>query len=212
MRLTDADGAEYFVSVPDGAAAARPVIVGVHGAGDRPDWSCAEWRAVTSAFAFVVCPRGFPLGKDAYAWGSAEAIALRAERALDAARGRFGDRMATGPVVYGGWSQGASFAARAIAASKVAFGAVVLVEIGHNPIDARAVASDLAKRGVTRAIVACSTLACRGFATEIGAARRRVDVRVVDVGLRGHYFDGPMQDALGEALPWLVEGDRRWER
>ena len=46
------------VSIPQGATNHRPVMIALHGAADRAEWSCAEWRGVTGDFPFIVCPRG----------------------------------------------------------------------------------------------------------------------------------------------------------
>src|ERR1700722_2798504 len=49
---------DAWISLPTGATGKRPVVVVIHGAGDRPDWQCGGWRRATGEFAFVVCPRG----------------------------------------------------------------------------------------------------------------------------------------------------------
>jgi hypothetical protein len=87
------------------------------------------------------------------------------------------------------------------------FDRVVLVEVGHTPLDANAVASGLVKGGAVRAVVACSSMPCRGFAKELEVAARRskLPLRTVDVGLRGHWFDEPMFRAIGPAFVWSVE-------
>src|SRR5690348_14619318 len=48
-----APGEVAWISAPVGAREKRPVIVGVHGAGDRPDWACSAWREVAANHAFV---------------------------------------------------------------------------------------------------------------------------------------------------------------
>jgi hypothetical protein len=49
---------EAVVAPPLETSEARPVVVVLHGMGDRPEPHCEAWRAVTRAHAFVLCPRG----------------------------------------------------------------------------------------------------------------------------------------------------------
>jgi hypothetical protein len=116
-------------------------------------------------------------------------------------------------MIYGGWSQGATLASSVVRARPGMFDGVVLVEIGHTELDVDAVARDLRAGGVDRAIVSCSTLPCRAFASDArrAFARAGVGLRVTDVGLRGHWFDEPVFRVIGGAFPWLTEGDARWE-
>lgn len=213
-RLDLDDGARAFVAVPVGARERRAVVVGVHGAGDRADWSCSEWQAVTAGWAFVVCPQGIrhPTDPGAFVWGSAEAIAAQADQAVRAVRARYGQWVEEGPLIYGGWSQGASLAAQVIASRPGTYDRAVLVEVGHTPLDAGQVAAGLVAGGVRRAVVSCSSWKCRGFAKGFeGAARRRgLLVRVNDVGLRGHLFDEPVFRTLGPVFVWMVDDERRF--
>jgi hypothetical protein len=213
-RLDLEGGGQAFVALPIGAREKRVVVVGVHGAGDRPDWSCTEWQAVTAGWAVVVCPVGVkhPTDAGAYVWGSAEAIAAGADRAVRAVRARYGAWMMEGPLVYGGWSQGASLASQVIASRPGVYDRAALVEVGHTPLDANQVAAGLVAGGIRRTVVSCSSWKCRAFARDLeGAARRRdLPVRVVDVGLRGHWFDEPVFRALGPTFVWMFEEERRF--
>lgn len=213
-RLELAGGEHAFVALPVGARDKRVVVVGVHGAGDRPDWACTEWQAVTAGWAFVVCPVGsrHPTETGTFVWGSAEAIAARADRAVAALRSRYGTWVSDGPLVYGGWSQGGTLAAQVIASRPGAYDRAALVEVGHTALDANAVVAGLLAGGVRRAVVSCESWKCRGFAQAFeGAARRRgLPVRVNDVGLRGHSFDEPVYRSLGPTFVWMVEDERRF--
>jgi hypothetical protein len=226
MTTLELEGGGFaYVAAPLGATSPRPVIVGVHGAGDHADWACSEWRATTRGGAFIVCPRG---SKDArwegaLVWGSAAQIARETRRALAALRARFGPHVAGGPAVYGAWSQGATLAGEAIAAaardvtdagtSAPLFDRVVLVEGGYGGVNASAMAHAFAASGVRRALVTCASLVCRKLAADLRAAgpRAGIAVETADVGLRGHWFDAPVFEAIGAKLPWLVAGDPRWD-
>jgi hypothetical protein len=211
-------GEDAHVAVPLGATTPRPVVIGVHGAGDRPEWSCAEWSATTGGRAFVICPHGAvdPRWKGTRFWTSGRAIAEAAAHAVAALRAHYGDYVADGPFVYGAWSQGATLAGPAIARATeigLPITAAVLVEVGHTPVDARTTVAAFHEAGLHRVIVSCSTTQCRDFARRMQSATTRVDLpmRVVDVGLRGHWFDAPVFRALATEWPWLTEGDSRWD-
>src|SRR5580658_6456039 len=108
-RWTMPSGRAVFVTRPQGATGPRPIVLAVHGAEDRADWASSDWRATTAGFAWVLCPQGVPL-RSAYAWPSADVIAKQAFEARDALRDRYGSYVAPGPLLYGGFSQGASLA------------------------------------------------------------------------------------------------------
>ena len=213
-RLELPNGKHAFVALPVGARDKRAVVIGVHGAGDRADWSCTEWQAVTAGWAFVVCPEGVrhPTDASALVWTSAEAIATGADEAVRALRLKYGAWVDDGPLIYGGWSQGASLAAQVIASRPGMYDRAVLVEVGHTPLDASQVAASLVAGGVRRAVVSCSSWKCRGFASafEAAATRRGLPVRVNDVGLRGHWFDEPVFRTLGPTVAWMVDDERRF--
>lgn len=209
--LTLEGGGEAHVVLPLGATSPRPIVVGVHGAGDRPDWSCSEWLAVTGGTSWVVCPHGShdARWKGTLVWGSAAAIAKETARAVASLKARYGKYVAEGPMLYGAWSQGATLAGGAVEASGNSFDRVVLVEIGHTAVDARAMARSFKKAGVRRVVVSCSSMGCRTFAADFRNASRAVDLplHVTDVGLRGHWFDEPVVRVLAAEQPWLDESD-----
>ena len=213
-RLELEGGGHAFVALPVGARDKRAIVIGVHGAGDRADWSCSEWQAVTAGWAFVVCPQGVrhPADPNAFVWGSAESIAAQADRAVAALLARYGAWALDGPLIYGGWSQGATLAAQVIASRPGRYDRAVLVEVGHTPLDASQVAASLVAGGVKRVVVSCSSWKCRGFAKtfEAAATRRGLPVRVNDVGLRGHWFDEPVFRTLGPTLVWMVDDQPRF--
>lgn len=214
QEISIGDGELAYVALPIGARDKRIVVVGVHGAGDRPDWACTEWQAVTAGWAFVVCPQGgrHPSDTNAFVWASAASIAERADRAVAALRRLHGAWVDDGPLVYGGWSQGGMLAAQVIASRPGTYDRAALVEVGHTPLDAGQVAAGLVTGGVRRAVVSCSSWKCRGFAQAFeGAARHRgLAVRINDVGLRAHLFDEPVFRTLGPTFVWMVEDERRF--
>ncbi|MBX3226535.1 MAG: hypothetical protein KIT84_32260 [Labilithrix sp.] len=196
---------EVVASLPTGTEERRPIVVGVHGSHDRPDAACRRWRRALAAWPIIVCPKGVPY-RGGLAWGAPADVAQRIDRTLAALRERHGDRVAEGSVVYAGWSLGATRGPKVVALRPGLFDPVVLVEIGHTRIDARASAASLRGGRVAHPIVACATKRCASFAKRLGGAA------FVDAGIgRGHVFDARMARAVGESVRAAVANDARWE-
>ena len=197
------------VALPLGATGPRPILVGVHGAEDHPGYACGEWTSATAGFAFVVCPHGLR-ARDVYVWQSPEAIATSAENAIARVRQRFGAYVSPGPAIYGGFSQGASLAAHVMQLRPHLFDRAVLVEHGHTPLAAAAVAETM--RHIHGLILACSTAGCDRWthAALPELTRRRVRLRIAIAGHYCHCYDDRLARAISANLPWLVEDDSRW--
>jgi len=118
VTLDDGSGAN--VALPLGATTPRPIVVGVHGSGDRPDWSCAEWRNVVDAYAFVVCPHGSAFG-GAFAWSTVEQLDKRVIAAIAAVRARYGAYVHDGPAIYAGFSKGRRSRPTSFASTRTSF-------------------------------------------------------------------------------------------
>lgn len=214
-RIELGGGEEAFVALPVGARERRPVFVGVHGAGDRADWSCTEWQQATAGYALVVCPRSrhvHPQDPGAYVWSSAEQIASAADHAVAAVRERYAPWTLDAPLVYAGWSQGATLAADVVRTRPGVYDRAILVEVGHTALDPDAVASGLRVGGIARAIVACESAKCRTFAaTFVRSARRQhLAVTLGDAGSRPHLFDEPMYRVLAPRIAELHPEDARY--
>lgn len=201
-HVTFSPGVEAWIAKPLGATSPRPVIVGVHGAGDRADWSCTEWAATTGGRAWVVCPRGVPSQWAGFhSWGSAEQIASRAELALAHVRDHYAPYVFGAPLTYGGWSQGATLASNVIASRPGEYGTAIMVEAGYTPLDENAVVRNLVTGGVTKLVVSCSSMQCRDLSARIARVRpKNLAMWTNDVGLRGHWFDQPVFDSLGKVM------------
>ena len=208
-------GEDAWVALPVGATDRRPIVVGVHGAGDRPDWACTEWQAVTAGWAIVVCPRSrwaHPQDDRTYVWGSAEQIAASADRAVAAVRARYATWTLDTPLVYAGWSQGGTLASEVIRSRPGMYDRAVLVEVGHTALDAGSVVGGFLAGGVKRAVVSCESPKCRAFAQTFDrAARRRgLAFKVTDSGFRAHVFDERVYRALAPQFGWMFEDDARY--
>ncbi len=88
-ELPLADGSVGYVAPPVGAREPRPLIVAVHGAGDRANWACGGWRLAASGYAFVVCPSGLPMGGERFGWDRGRTIHERVSLALAAVHARY---------------------------------------------------------------------------------------------------------------------------
>jgi predicted esterase len=208
-------GRAAFVSVPLGATEPRPVMIGMHGAGDRPEWACGGYRGATDAFPFIVCPTGLPQGRsapDKFYAPAAERMAEDIESALAGLRSRFGPYVAEGPLLFVGFSLGAMHGAKVLAAHASTFPVALLIEGGYAEIT-QALAALYAEQGGKRVMLACGQAACRPSfrAAERALRRAGIEVLLLDAGTGRHNLDGAMTRALRDAWPKLVAGDPRWE-
>ncbi|MBS2015887.1 MAG: hypothetical protein JST00_23570 [Deltaproteobacteria bacterium] len=212
-ELALSQGRKAYVAAPPGAREPLPVLVAVHGAGDRADWACSEWTAILAGRAIVVCPEGRPSqGKGTFAWGSAQHIVENVEAALEATRATFGAHVGTWPPVYAAWSQGGTLAGQALALRPKLFRRAVISEVGHTPLDPKATAVAMGAGGIERVVVSCSTAPCRTWARtfEREASAQSVRVQVNDAGDRGHVFDEKVFATLAPKVRWLVADDEGW--
>jgi len=202
---------ETYIAIPLGAREPRPIVVGLHGAQDRPDWSCAEWFGALAGFPFVVCPRGVPLG-EGYAWTSVDAIASAAERAINLVRDRYKDWVAAGGALYGGWSQAAMLGPLVLAKRPDLFDAAVLVELGYSPMDPAATAASVRASKIKGLGIVCATARCETWAFSAKKElAKAVRTTTLTAGHRGHTFDGEVAKQTYDAVRFVEEGDARYE-
>jgi pimeloyl-ACP methyl ester carboxylesterase len=210
---------DAWTSLPTGATGKRPVVVVIHGAGDRPDWQCGGWRRATDAFPFIVCPRG----KEApgqgvtpsdirYTHVGGPPLQDYIDRALVALASRYPDYADTTGPVLAGFSLG-SYAILTLAVQDpVRFSRIALVEgVTDGFDDARA--RKFVAGGGNRVLFGCGQRGCKLAATTAAqrlSARDHLDARVVFAPVN-HTFDPPLEDAVRAEMPWLVEGDARWQ-
>lgn len=206
LESFDAEGVGSVLALPLGAREPRPLIVGVHGAGDRPEWSCGGWRLASGATSFVLCPRGSKQDAQRFAWASANAI----ERALDAGllelqrrRGRY---LAQGPVVYAGFSQGATLAEPILRARARELPIAILAEGGYTIARSAGFADAYRAGGGRRVVLVCGSRHCFQNAASAKPVLERADLQVLIVGdeQAGHNLNQRMQIALQRAWPSIV--------
>jgi hypothetical protein len=90
---------------------------------------------------------------------------------------------------------------------------VILVEGGHDRWTPKAIEA-FARGGGERVLFMCGQWAC------VHAAKAKaklledagVKTRMIHAAGMGHVYHGAVADQTRAALPWLMEGDARWER
>jgi hypothetical protein len=200
------------VTTPQGATEPRPVVVALHGAGDRPEWACGGWRLVADAYAFVLCPTGEPGGgQGGFMWGDDAAVEREVNASLQALRREFGEYVAPGCALLAGFSQGAIRMVPILARGGDFCPQAVLCEGAYDGIG-KNFARAFFSAGGRRLLLGCSQPYCAKVfrEREIPLRAAGIDVRTVYSGERTHNLNGEMVKTLREAWPWLVRDDERW--
>ncbi|WP_394830448.1 alpha/beta hydrolase [Pendulispora rubella] len=208
------NGDQAVVSVPMGATEPRPLMLAMHGAGDRHDWACGGWRLGNDAYPFIVCPRGTPMGGNVYAWSSAEQIERLGLQAIEEVRRRYGSYVATTPVTYAGFSQGATAAAPFLVRRASEFPTILLAEGAYASTASPDFARRLARGGVQRVVLVCGTGHCFENARRARPVLERAGLTVFVGGdaSSGHNLNLPMQRALRRSWkPWF-DGVPGWSQ
>jgi predicted esterase len=201
--------------VVDDAARARPVVIALHGLGDRPEPHCEAWRTITSAWAFVLCPRGAydPQRSGAgprYTHPGGWPLRAHIEAALASLTARYGPAVDTAHPLLTGFSLGATEAALLAQADAERFPRVAVLEGGLDVWNGETIEAYTSHGGL-RVLFGCGSSWCTPPAREavaridgagIGARMAFADV--------GHHPAPALQSAIKGALQWLVEGDSRW--
>lgn len=186
-----------------GATEARPIVVAVHGAGDRPEWSCGGWRMASQLGSFVVCPRGVAMTAQTFGWSSSQQLAERVEAAVTRARGLFGAYVSGGPMIYAGFSQGATLAEPFLRKHAARFPIAILAEGGYETASSSAFARGFRQAGGRRIVLVCGGAGCfqRARLSRVVLERAGIEVLIVGDPLAGHNLNQRMQQALQSAWP-----------
>jgi pimeloyl-ACP methyl ester carboxylesterase len=209
---------DAWMSLPTGATGKRPVVVVIHGAGDRPDWQCGGWRRATSGFPFIVCPRGkVAPGQGVtpddvrYTHVGGPTLLAYIDGALAAVQARYPDYVDTAEPVLAGFSLGSYAILQLAVKDPKRFSRIALVEGITDKLDDAQARAFLAGGG-QRVLFGCGQRGCKVAATAVAqrlAARDHLDAHVA-FALVNHTFDPPLEDAVRAEMPWLVQGDERW--
>ena len=187
------------------------MVIALHGNFDRPEWMCRFWTRVVRGRAFLLCPRGIPRadapGQDRFQLPVASRLRVEIRAARRALAERFAGRIAPGPDLYVGFSQGAHRISEMAEADPDAFPRIQLVEGGAT------FWRGTRRYGRSRGRVAfvCATGWC---ALRTNAAMRRLARSSVEARLErrpgAHHELGVMEPAIRETFEWLRRDDARF--
>lgn len=194
------------VTLPLGARAPRQIVLGVHGAGDRPEWSCGGWRLASAASTFVLCPRGRKMDPQRFAWSSSSAIEQALDAALAELKRRYGDYLDESALVYAGFSQGATLAEPILRARARQLPIAILAEGGYATSRSADFARAYHAGGGRRVVLVCGTGGCFQSAAGAKPVLEKAGLEVLIVGdeRAGHNLNARMQAALQAAWPRMV--------
>jgi predicted esterase len=188
------------------AVAPRRLIVGVHGAGDRPDWSCGGWRLGSLVSSFVVCPQGARMTRETFGWASEKQLSERVNAALEAAQARYASYIDSAPFIYAGFSQGATLAEPFLRKNAARFPIAILAEGGYATARSPAFAKAFHAAGGRRVVLVCGGAGCFQSATSSKKILEAAGLQVLIVGdaKAGHNLNERMQRALQSAWPEIT--------
>ncbi len=208
---------DAWLSLPTGATGKRPVVVVIHGAGDRPDWQCGGWRRATGEFAFVVCPRGTYAPGDStkndlrYTHLGGAALLAYLDASLDALQARYPAYADTSTPILAGFSLGASEILALAVQDPPRFPRIALIEGATGAWTDARIDAYVAGGGL-RVLYGAGQRANEA-AAKVAVKRliaRGLDARVVYAPVN-HTFDPPLEDAIHGELAWWLAGDERWK-
>jgi predicted esterase len=143
------------------------------------------------------------MGGQTFGWSSPGALAKRVEAAVAMARQHYGAYVASGPMIYAGFSQGATLAEPLLREHAARFPIVILAEGGYQTSRSPAFARAFHDAGGRRIALVCGSRAC--FQSAIAAKKvlesAGIEALVVGDELAGHNLNQRMQHALEGAWP-----------
>jgi predicted esterase len=207
---------DAVVSLPNGATSRRPVLIVLHGSGDRPDWNCDAWRHITGARGFVLCPRGAYEARESsqgdrrYTHRGGAYLRAHVDAAIRALQARFGDYVDGEQPLIAGFSLGASEASALAIAAPGRFPRVAVLEGGHDVWTGKAIRA-FTDQGGLRVLLGCGSAWCVPIAKATAARLNAGGIEAHRVYANvGHTTDRPLQEAIMTELAWFVGGDPRW--
>lgn len=192
----------------------RPLLVVAHGAGDKPEWQCEWWSAALGARAVVLCLRGSAMyprdPRTGFYFRDHHALGREIDASLAAVQ-THRERIAPGPPVFAGFSQGAIMGALVAQAKAPLFSRLILIEGGYDEWNV-ASGRSVARAPDARVLFACGQEYCASRARRSMGwlARAGVNVRLEHAPRAGHTYAREVGERVIAALSWVVEGDARW--
>jgi hypothetical protein len=213
LGLFDGDDKLGVVSVPVGAHEPRPLMIALHGGSEMAEQTCAAWREITEAYAFVVCPRGWGSDEHHLGWRSLDDTSRRITRAVEATNRTFGPWIeATPTIVLAGFSMGAVQVALVASRQPQTYRRIVIGDSAHKPRSALTFAAPWVKGGGERALFLCTTSGCEPSmrAAARNVAREKANARLNIAPTQKHALSRPVVQSVRRDWPWLVEGAEGW--
>jgi pimeloyl-ACP methyl ester carboxylesterase len=184
---------------------------------------CEHWRRLLRARAFIVCPRGTPLGvvpegqsPTGYFYRDHRALGREVMAARAAAIAAFGARLDPSAALYVGFSQGATMGALflhelADTPDRGAFARLVLVDGGWVEWT-RELAKKEHERGLARVVLVCGQTRCarEGKKRASWMEQAGLPLRFEYAQGAGHTWGGAVAEKVEGALGWLLEDDPRF--
>jgi pimeloyl-ACP methyl ester carboxylesterase len=177
-------------------------------------WAVAALLGV--ALWGLLCLRGsamYPHRKDTgYYFVNHYALERETIAALDALEREHADRIAAGPALYAGFSQGAIMGALILPLHPERFRRAILIEGGYDEWDVPS-ARKLARGGTARVLFACGQSYCATHARRSIEWLRAggVEARLELAPGAGHTYAGEGGERVLAAFDWVVAGDERWK-
>jgi len=197
--------------VPGGSTRGpRPVVIATHGAWDNPESYCPFWQRLVGERAFVLCTRGRKIEPTAFFYPNHFFIDEENTAALTALRARFGSRVADGPALYAGYSQGAIHGAPLLQMRPEQYPRAVFIEGGA--LWTAASAAKYRRGGGQRLLFVCGTTGCKKGATRAVKllTDAGVEVQFIWVPSAGHDYPPQMAELVAGKIQWMVGDDSRW--
>ena len=198
----------------------RPVVIALHGMGDRPDSLCAAFDALVEGRAWVLCPRGVPFGDsrggDGDDWTfplGRRGAAPEVHAALAALVHAHGARVdATSPILAG-FSLGAMHASFLAAAEPRSFPRAFIIDTHY--VWSRAQLRRFAATGGRAVSFVCSRTYVRDCARLSAASGAvtgvAVPTRTLLLPAREHGYDPELVDLVRPDFTALTSTDPRWQ-
>lgn len=199
---------DAIVALPEGEVS-LPVLVSTHGAGGDPERTCSAWAERVNRRAIVLCPRGRTISsREPYGYYYPDHFSLQREvvAALEALNLDFGNRIVPGPMLYAGYSQGATMGALFLPAHAARFPFLVLTEGGFSNWT-MASARKFKTAGGRRVLFVCGGGGCTASAKKSAALLDAAGVltRVEHVPDGGHTDEGLVGERLDSTYHWVLQ-------
>lgn len=202
------------VVIPPDLRIARPLVVVLHGMGDRPDSICSAFDVLIAGRAWILCPRGdaYPGRPDAWTFATDSNVVSREVHAAIASLERaYPNRVDATNAVMVGFSLGAMHAAFLAQREARSFSRTLVIDTHHvwSVDHARRYASD----GGQAACFVCSrgyVHDCERLSRDGALARSASPARTVTLPEREHGYDERLMLELRAPFAELVGGDSRF--